>query len=76
MTKESYQPFPGFYDLRAFDIPKKEFQKIYNVQEFLYSVEQNRRKGIIHPQIEEVREMSGKYQQTLFSYKVINEELL
>lgn len=71
-----YTPLEGFYDLRAFKIPKKEFAALYRIQKFLHKVETDRRAGKIHPQIMEVRELSGKYQHTLFSFPVIKPELL
>lgn len=71
-----YVPLEGFYDLRAFDIPDKEFMKLWNIQRFLYQVEQERRAGKIHPQIEEVRDFSGKYQAALHQYPIINESLI
>jgi len=71
-----YQPLSGFYDLRAFDIPEKEFIKMWGIQKFLYGVEMQRRAGRIHPQINEVREFSAKYQQALFQYQVVKPELV
>lgn len=71
-----YIGFDGFYDLRAFAIPKREFNKLAKVQSFLFSVEQRRIKGIIHPQINEIRELSANYQQVLFSFPIINPSLL
>lgn len=76
MNISQYQPLDGFYDLRAFDIPAKEFIKLWRVQKFLYNVEMQRRAGKIHPQIKEVRDFSAKYQQALFQYPVIKPELV
>lgn len=67
-----YVAIDGFYDLREFDIPKKDFMKLWGVQKFLYKVEQNRRKGFVHPQIKDVKNLSVKYQQALFQYPQIN----
>lgn len=71
-----YQPLNGFYDLRAFNIPKKEFIILWGVQKFLYRVEMERRAGKIHTQINEIREFSAQYQQELFQYPIINRELI
>lgn len=71
-----YTPYSGFYDLRAFDIPPKEFKKLWGIQEFLHDVEMKRRAGNKHPQIQELREFSAKYQQALFAYPIINKELI
>ena len=72
----TYEPLNGFYDLRAFAIPVKEFIKLWNVQKFLFKVEQDRRAGKIHPQIESIRDYSAKYQATLFQYEIVNESLI
>jgi len=74
--KSKYKPLPGFYDLRAFNIPSNEFIKLWGIQKFLYKVEMERKAGVIHPQIEEIREFSAKYQQSLFQYPVIKPELI
>jgi len=71
MTKkkvEDYQPYNGFYDLRDFDIPKKEFLKLWNLQQFLYQAEEQRKRGYKHPQIQGIKDLSAQYQQILFSY--------
>jgi hypothetical protein len=74
--KSDYKPYNGFYDLRAFDLNLKEFRKFWNVQEFLFTVESDRRKGKIHPQISDIRNMSGQYQQSLFSHRIINPDFI
>lgn len=68
MKPTTYKGYKGFYDLREFDIPKKEFVKLVRIQEFLYTVETNRQKGKIHPQIEQIRQLSADYQAALFAY--------
>lgn len=73
---KDYQPLNGFYDLRAFDLSADVFKKLFAVQKFLYDVEQGRKVGNIHPQIDEIRDFSAKYQQALFSFPVIKPELL
>lgn len=70
-----YQPIDGFYDLRAFDIPTKEFIKLWGIQKFLHDVEMQRREGKLHPQMSEIRDFSAKYQAALFQYPVIKPEL-
>lgn len=76
MKIKDYQPLKGFYDLRAFKIPTKDFRKLWGIQKFLFNREQERLKGKIHPQIDEIRNFSAQYQQTLFSYPIIKPELL
>lgn len=45
-----YIPIKGFYDLRNFVIPKKEFEKIYKMQKFLANIESNKEYYIKHSQ--------------------------
>ena len=40
-----YQPLQGFYDLRNWDIPKKDFLKLWGIQRYLFQCEQNRQIG-------------------------------
>ena len=34
--RKNYQPFPGFCDLRLFDLNSKQFEAAWRVQEYLY----------------------------------------
>ena len=34
--RKDYQPFPGLYDLRLFDLNSKQFEAAWRVQECLY----------------------------------------
>ena len=34
--RKNYQPFPGFCDLRLFDLDSKQFEAAWRVQEYLY----------------------------------------
>ncbi len=61
-----YAPIQGFYDLRGFDISKKDFLAFVRVQKFLALWESARRKGQTVP--DEIRELSAKYQQALFAF--------
>lgn len=66
-----YQPLQGFYDLRNWDIPKKDFLKLWGIQKYLFQCEQNRQKGLyknMPNELEKVKNLSAEYQQTLFSY--------
>lgn len=73
---KEYIPLKGFYDLRAFKIPAKVFNQLWKIQRFLFQVETERRAGKIHPQINEVRNLSGQYQSILFRYPIVNPELI
>jgi hypothetical protein len=66
-TKKSYEPIPGFYDLREFNIPEKEFLKFWNIQDFLHSWELARQSGQVVP--DKIIELSAEYQQLLFAYE-------
>lgn len=77
--KNNYTPFKGFYDLRAFDIPKIEFKKLANVQEFLFISEKDRIAGKFKHnllELDKIKQLSAEYQQILFSYKIIKPELI
>lgn len=73
--KEKYEPLEGFYDLREFDIPKKEFKKLWNIQKFLYQCQKRINLGFAHPRWEEIKQVAADYQRALFSfpYKVGNQ---
>lgn len=71
-----YKPIPGFFDLRNWNIPIKDFLKLWNTQKYLFQCEQNRRNGLyknMPNELEKVKQLSGEYQQTLFSYPNIGE---
>lgn len=79
ITVDNYQPLNGFYDLRAFGIPKIDFSKLARVQQFLFHCEQNRRKGKYKHDsngLEKIKNFSAQYQQVLFSFPVIKPELI
>ena len=66
-----YQHLQGFYDLRNWDIPQKDFLKLWGIQKYLFQCEQNRQKGLYENmpnELEKVKNLSAEYQQTLFSY--------
>lgn len=66
MTVKEYTPLPGFYDLRDYELPRKEFRTLAEAQRLLYSWEVHRRRG--HPVPPEIRNLSGEYQQRLSQY--------
>jgi len=75
----NYVPFHGFYDLRAFDIPKMEFKKLANIQEFLFNAEKDRQAGKYkhnQSELDKVKNLSAEYQQILFGYKIVKPELI
>lgn len=74
--KRDYTPYAGFYDLRAFKLPWHVFLKMWRIQNFLSTVETDRRNGIVHPQIDKIKITSTEYQQCLLQYPIINKQLL
>lgn len=66
VSAENYIPIPGFYDLRDFDIPAKDFLAFWRVQSFLVGWEKASKRGQAVPP--EVRHVSAQYQQALFAY--------
>lgn len=72
---KDYTPINGFYDLRDYDIPEREFVKLWRMQEYLSTCERNRREGKYKDmphELKKVKELSAKYQQALFSYRFKN----
>ena len=71
-TKEiikKYKPFKGFYDLRDYEIPDKEFIKLWSIQEFLSDVRDKKEyyKKYSPYQWEYIKEISANYQQILLN---------
>ena len=67
-----YKPLQGFYNLRNWDLPKKDFFKLWRIQRYLFQCKQNRQKGMYKDmphELEKVKNLSAEYQQALFSYK-------
>jgi len=65
-----YIPIQGFIGLREYEIPKKEFSKLYGLQKFLADIEKNKNHYMEFNKKswEEAKEISGKLQQAIFSY--------
>jgi len=70
LTKE-YKPYRGFYDLREYDLPKRVFQKLWDIQWTLSDMveRQDYYKKYLPIQWEEAKEVSACYQQILFRYE-------
>jgi len=68
---KKYKPYKGFYDLREYDLPKKVFQRLWNIQDMLnfMSERQDYYKEFLKTQWEDAKEISARYQQELFSYE-------
>jgi hypothetical protein len=66
-----YVPIHGFYDLREYDLPKKIFQKLWNIQEYLNHVNERREYFKMYNPImwRKAQELSADYQRVLFAYE-------
>lgn len=75
--KKDHTPYPGFYDLRIFDLSSSEFLVAWRVQEFLHraSGQINYYKTYAPRQWEEIKELSALLQTFLLSRLRPNEEL-
>ena len=62
-----YKPFNGFYDLRDYNLPKKDFLKLWKIQEYLSHVETNKKyfKTMSKNMWEDAKQLSAEYQQCL-----------
>ena len=75
--KNDYTPYPGFYDLRIFDLTAKEFISSWRVQEFLHRAagRKNYYKTYAPRQWEELQELGALLQMFLLPRLKPNEEL-
>jgi len=68
LKKKDYHPYPGFYDLREFNLPITLFRKLWKIQDFLNHV--NARKEYYKKynaiQWGKAKELSAAYQRVLF----------
>jgi len=66
-----YKPYKGFYDLRNYNLPKKLFLALWDIQDMLshMSEKEDYFKEFLPRQWEDAKEVSAKYQQVLFRYK-------
>lgn len=67
MKRRNYTPYPGFYDLRIFDLNSKEFAAACRVQEFLYqrSLRRDYYKRFAPMEWERLKELSAQFQMIL-----------
>lgn len=67
LKKKNYKPYPGFFDLRIFDLNPREFFAAWRVQDYLYRI--SRQKAYYQRynpvQWEESREISAILQMFL-----------
>ena len=67
LKKKDYTPYPGFLDLRIFDLNPKEFFAAWRVQDYLYRISQQKAyyKRYAPHQWEEIKEVSAILQMFL-----------
>lgn len=68
---KNYKPYKGFYDLRKFNLPKRVFRKLWQIQDMLYEMTTNKEyyKRWHIGQWQKAQSLSADYQQVLFRYK-------
>jgi len=70
MYSYNYKPYKGFYDLRNYKLSKKLFKKLWNIQDTLFEMNENKeyyKKW--HPaQWQEAQLLSADYQRILFQH--------
>lgn len=67
LKKKDYIPYPGFYDLRIFNLNQKEFFSAWRVQDYLYRVSTQREyyKQFAPHQWEQIKEAAAYFQMFL-----------
>ena len=75
--KKDYKPYPGFYDLRIFDLNPREFFAAWRVQDFLHRAAgcKGYYKTYAPRQWEEIKELGALLQMFLLPRLKPNEEL-
>ena len=65
---KNYKPYIGFYDLREFNLSKKDFLKFWNIQDYLNHVNERKEYFKTMDKItwRKAQELSANYQQCLF----------
>lgn len=77
LKKSNYLPYPGFYDLRIFNLNPKEFAAAWRVQQFLHHVSEHKDyyKRFEPMQWEEIKELAAMLQMILIPKLKPGEEL-
>ena len=77
LKKKNYTPYPGFFDLRIFDLNPKEFFAAWRVQDYLYRISQQKAyyKRYAPNQWEEIKEVSAILQMFLLPRIKVGETL-
>jgi len=74
----NYEPIYGFYDLRDFEIPEKEFQELWKLQLYLDNYQKRKDElSIAFPDLWELlKQTAGEYQTKLLSYPLKDKDNL
>lgn len=77
LKKKNYIPYPGFYDLRIFDLSSKEFFAAWRIQDYLYRASKLRGyyKQFAPHQWEQIKELAALFQMFLLPRLKEKEEL-
>ena len=67
LKKKDYQPYPGFYDLRLFNLNPREFFAAWGIQDYLYRVSKQREyyKRFAPYQWEQIKDLAAQLQMFL-----------
>ena len=66
-NKSKYSPYPGFYDLRVFNLNPKEFSAAWRMQDFLYrqSLKREYYKCFAPLEWERLKDLAAQFQMIL-----------
>ena len=75
--KKDYKPFPGFYDLRIFELNPRQFFAAWNIQKYLYAESKKRDyyKKYYPYKWEEIKDLEAQFQMFLLPRLKAGEEL-
>jgi len=67
LKKKNYQPYPGFYDLRIFNLNPREFFAAWRIQDYLYRTSKQREyyKRYAPYQWEQIKDLAAQLQMFL-----------
>ena len=77
LKKKNYIPYPGFHDLRIFDLNSREFFAAWRIQDYLYRVSLQREyyKKFAPYHWEQIKEIAAIFQMFLLPRLKATEEL-
>lgn len=77
LKKSDYKPYPGFFDLRIFDLDSKQFFAAWRIQDYLYSTSKQKAYYQKYNPFawEQIKELSARFQMFLIPRLKENEKL-